>query len=104
VQVEGVNDVREAVFQHFQHHFVSSFEPRPCISNSPFKYLSSLEGVELIKPFTMEEIIHTVWDCDSFNSLGADGVDVGFVKEFWDILKEDLCRFFNGFNLKSQVN
>jgi hypothetical protein len=46
VKAEGVNNIRESVFQHFQHHF-ASFEPRLGISNFPFKSLTAMKGVEL---------------------------------------------------------
>ena len=39
-----------------------------------------------------------MWDCDSFKSPGPDGINVGFVKDFWDILKENLGHFFNEFH------
>jgi len=51
VQVEGVNDIREAVFLHFQNHFKEGDELCPGMSNLPFKSFSVLEGVNLIKPF-----------------------------------------------------
>lgn len=103
VQVEGVNDVRDAVFHHFQQHFASSSEPRPGISNLLFKSLTMLDEVELIKPFTMEEIKHAVWECDSFKSPGRDGINVGFVKDFWNILKEDHGCFFNEFHRNGKL-
>lgn len=57
----------------------------------------------MIKSFTMEEIKHAVWECDSFKSPGLDDINVGFVKDFWDILKEDLGCFFNEFHRNGKL-
>jgi len=35
-----------------------------------------------------------VWDCDNFKCPGPDGICFGFIKDFWDILKVDVLRFF----------
>jgi len=81
-QMEGVNEVQGGVFQHFQSHFRSTFVERPCISNLPFKVISVVEGVDLIRHFSLEEFKQVVWDCDIFKSLGLDDINIGFVKDF----------------------
>ncbi|PNY13834.1 cysteine-rich receptor-like protein kinase [Trifolium pratense] len=66
---------------------------RPGIDNLQFQSLSSSEAYELEKPFTEEEVKQSVWDCESFKSLGPDGVNFGFVKDFWPEIKGDFMRF-----------
>jgi hypothetical protein len=39
-----------------------------------------------------------VWECDSFKSLGPDGVNFGFIKEFLLILKDDIMWFVSEFH------
>lgn len=34
-----------------------------------------------------------VWDCDSFKCPGPDGVNFGFIKQFWVDMKEDIMHF-----------
>jgi hypothetical protein len=89
--VEGVHSIQSVVFNHFKNHFKAPSVGRPGVGNLPFKTLSMQEGGGRIKPFTVEEVKAAVWDCDSFKSPGPDGVNFGFIKEFWHVLKED-CR------------
>jgi len=91
--VEGVQPIRNAVFPHFSNHFKSRNVRRPNVGNLPFKTLSLQDGGGLVKPFTVYEVKAAVWDCESFKSPGPDGVNFGFIKEFWHVLKEDLMRF-----------
>jgi len=89
--------VRQAVFQHFHNHFKRIPQARPDIGGLVFKTLSATDGAELIKPFPLEEIKAAVWDCDSFKCPGPDGINLGFFKDFWEILKIDLLNFFAEF-------
>ena len=54
--------------------------------------------MSLIGQFSEDEIKQTVWNCDSFKSPSPDGINLGFIKDFWELLKEDLLRFFNDFH------
>jgi len=68
-----------------------------------FRSLSVCEGVDLIKPFTLEEVKTAVWDCDSFKSPGPDGISFGFLKDFWDMLKNDVIRFLVKFHRNGKL-
>jgi len=57
----------------------------------------------LIKPFSVEEVHALVWDYDSFKSPGPDGVNFGFIKEFWQVLKDDIMRFFTEFHRNGKL-
>jgi len=35
-----------------------------------------------------------VWDCDNYKSPGPNGINFGFIKDFWGILKMILCVSF----------
>jgi len=41
----------------------------------------------------MEELKIAVWDCESYKCPGSDGVNFGFIKDFWLDMKEDLMHF-----------
>jgi len=82
VQVEGVDNVREAVFNHFSNHFQSDVVERPSPMHLNFCMLSYRDGAAFVKPFSMEELKVAVWDCDSFKCSGPDGVNFGFIKDF----------------------
>lgn len=44
-----------------------------------------------------------MWGCDSYKSLGPAGVSFDFIKDFWDILKEDLLRFMVEFHRQGKL-
>lgn len=90
VQVEGVEGVWSAVFQHFKNHFKIALTFRLGMGNLSFKFISEVEGLDLIKPFSSEEIKETMWDYDNFKNPESDGINLGFIKNFWDILKVEL--------------
>ena len=87
VQIEGVQNVRNAVFSHFSSHFKNRHEQRPSMEGLNFRKLSGREEAALLKPFSIEEVRAAVWECDNFKCPGPDRVNLGFIKDFWDILK-----------------
>ena len=93
VSVEGVHNVRAAVFSHFPTHFKSIGAGQSGVEGLHFRKLSWVEAGNLTKPFTREEVKQAVWDCDSYKSSGPDGVRFGFIKELWDLLQDDFLRF-----------
>jgi hypothetical protein len=44
-----------------------------------------------------------VWDCDSFKSLGSDGISFGFIKQFWTDMKDDFMRFLTEFHRNGKL-
>lgn len=44
-----------------------------------------------------------MWDCDNFKSIGLDGINFGFVKEFWPEIKNDLIRFISEFHRNGKL-
>jgi hypothetical protein len=61
------------------------------------------EGGSLIRPFSEGEVKEAIWDCDSFKSPGPDGVNFGFIKEFWTELKDDVMRFVSEFHRNGKL-
>jgi len=93
--VEGVKGVSGAVFDHFRNHFKSLVDFRPSVDDLAFKVISIEEGSSLTNLFSEEEVKCAIWDCDSFKISGPDGVNLGFFKDFWEVLKGDLMHFFH---------
>jgi len=98
VTVDGVHDIRASVFNHFFSHLKSIGAAMPGIEGLRFRQLSYAEAGNLTKPFSLEEVMQAVWDCDSFKSSGPDGINFGFIKQFWELLKEDFMRFLTEFH------
>jgi len=103
VQVEGVSNVREAVFTHFEDHFKEVNINRPRATYLNFRTLSYREGAVLVKSFCSEVVKAKAWDCDSFKCPGPNGVNFGFIKDFWDGMKDDILRFVTDFHRNSKL-
>ena len=93
IVVEGLTNVRQAVFSHFQNHFQAQDCIRPTVDDLQFRRLSFANGSTLTCLFQEDEVKAAVWDCDSYKSPGRDGIPLGFIKDFWPKLKNDLMRF-----------
>jgi len=102
--VEGVQPIRNAVFTHFKEHFAAQNISRPGAENLLFKQLTFAEGRSLILPFTELEVKNAVWDCDSFKSPGPDGVNLDFIKDFWEDIKGDVMRFISEFHRNGKLS
>ncbi|GAU42656.1 hypothetical protein TSUD_398610 [Trifolium subterraneum] len=103
VALEGVSSIRQAVFSHFASHFKNSNVGRPGVDNLQFKRLDHSESSSLTKPFTENEVKSAVWDCDSYKSPGPDGINFGFIKDFWDDLRGDVMRFISDFHRNGKL-
>ncbi|GAU35629.1 hypothetical protein TSUD_30470, partial [Trifolium subterraneum] len=98
VILEGVTPIRQAVFLHFASHFKAMNVERPGVENLRFKRLPQLESSSLTKPFSEEEVKSAMWDCDSYKSPVPDGINFGFIKDFWAELRGDVMRFISEFH------
>ncbi|GAU33774.1 hypothetical protein TSUD_393360 [Trifolium subterraneum] len=104
ITLEGVQPIRQAVFSHFASHFKASTMDRPGVENLLFRQLTPSEGGSLVKPFSLEEVKIAVWDCDSYKSPGPDGVNFGFIKDFWPELQVDIMRFMVEFHRNGRLS
>jgi len=102
--VEGVSEVRAAVFSYFQNHYQAHEINRPRVDDMIFRRLSVLEGNTLIYPFNETEVKAVVWDCDGYKSLGPNGIMMGFIKDFWPELKGDIMRFVLEFHRNGRLS
>lgn len=69
-RVEGVSNVCTAIFSHFVAHFKAGNVDRPLVDDLHFHTILPMDGVNLIKDFSLEEGKVAVWDCDSFKNSG----------------------------------
>jgi hypothetical protein len=104
VTTEGVHPIRQAVVTHFASHFKASNVVRPGVENLQFRRLNSLEGGSLTKPFPSEEVKAVVWDYDNFKSSGLDGINFGFIKDFWLELQPDIMQFVTKFHRNGKLS
>ncbi|KAE8682024.1 Serine/threonine-protein kinase CTR1 [Hibiscus syriacus] len=57
------------------------------------------QSLLLEKEFLEEEIWETIKSCERNKAPGSDGLNMGFLKRFWSILKVDILKFFHNFYL-----
>lgn len=103
VLIEGVENVRRAVFSHFSSHFQSCNAERPNIKSLQRPSFSYREGASLVKLFSMEEVKAAVWDCDNYKCSSPDDITFGFIKDFWEILRDNVMQFFVEFNRNGRL-
>jgi len=102
--VEGMERIRGLIFNHFSSHFRFVAGKRPSIENLNFNMLNVGQCGELTKHFSVEEVKQAVWDCDSYKSPGPDGVNIGFVKDFWPELRDDFMRVISDFHRNGKLS
>jgi len=100
---KAYNHTKCCFFSHFKEHFAAQDVIRPGVENLLLKNLSYAEGSGLIKPFSEGGVKAAVWDCDSFKSPSPDGVNFGFIKEFWEDIKGDVMRFISDFHRNGKL-
>lgn len=81
VNLEGVHNIREAIFDHFSNHFKVQGVSRFDVSRLNFRKLSNAAVCNLTRPFLLEEVKQAVWDCDDYKSPGSDGISFDFIKK-----------------------
>jgi hypothetical protein len=104
VLVEGVQNIRSTVFAHFSQHYRAVEGDRPSVAGMNFQKLSYSQAGSLVRPFSLEEVKQAVWDCASFKSPGPDGINFGFIKDFWQELKDDFMRFLVEFHRNGKLS
>jgi hypothetical protein len=62
VVIEGVQNNRTTVYNHFSSHFQATGEERPSVYGLPFRQLSFGEAGNLTRPFSIEEVKQAIWD------------------------------------------
>jgi len=101
--VEGVNSVREAVYNYFLTHFMAPEVVRPSVEGMEFCNIDQSDCVNLVRPFTIDEVKTAVWDSDRYKSPRPDGVNFGFIKDFWLEICGDVMRFIGDFHRNGRL-
>lgn len=78
---------------------MESTDDRPNLDGVEFKSISLQDNSHLVAPFEEEEEVKAaVWEFGNTKSLGPDGLDFKFIKEFRDIMKMDVMPFLGEFH------
>lgn len=80
-------NIQQAILQHYETLLKEEEEWRPLIGSDGFSKISDVTTVNLIRPFTEEEIRNVVFSMDPNKSPGPDGFSLGFYQQFWEVVK-----------------
>ena len=90
--------VKEEIRSFFNKNFSEPDQCRPVLNGVRFKSIDQIQNDLLVGSFNADEIRAAVWDCGSEKSLGPDGLNFKFIKQFWEVLKPDFSRFIHEFH------
>ncbi|PNX83760.1 cysteine-rich receptor-like protein kinase, partial [Trifolium pratense] len=93
----------DAIFEHFKTQFHAKRGNRPVPERFNFKRIEAEVNAALIDVFSEEEVRNAVWDCESLENPGPDGVNFEFVKEFWEDIKVDFLRVMTEFHTNGRL-
>jgi hypothetical protein len=96
--IEGVAAIKSETVRFFSSHFAAAEGVRPTLNGVQFTLLSGADNEILIAPFNMEEIEAVVKESDGNKSLGPDGFNFAFIKEFWSLMKGEVRILFDQFH------
>nr|KAJ0194711.1 hypothetical protein LSAT_V11C700378140 [Lactuca sativa] len=65
---------------------------RPKIINDNFKKISEEDRDMLEASLSLDEVKNAIWSCGSHKAPRPDGFTFKFLKEFWDVLKDDIFK------------
>lgn len=92
-----IEGVKEEVKNHFQNFYSENDVCRPVLDGIHFSQISKSDNAELVAPFLEEEIKEAVWSCKGDKSPGPDGFNFNFYKQFWGLVKVEVCAFVQEF-------
>lgn len=102
-RVEGVEEVKREVKNHFEAFFKESDFRRAIPEGLDFYSLDEIDSAWLERPFLEEEVKMAAWDCDGSKSPGPDGYTLEFFQFFWETVKRDVMKFVENFHDKARL-
>ena len=91
-------EVRLKVVNYFTNHFADNRWEQPKLDGVNFSTLEGEDNNLLLAPFSIMEIEVVVKDSDGNKSLGPNGFNFAFVKEFWYLMKDEVRIMFDEFH------
>lgn len=95
---EEVQEVKQGISNHFKTQFRKSSSACLSMENDFIdKKVSEANNLMLIAPFSVEEVVEALENCDGSKSPGPDGFNFRFLQEFWEIYKNDIMNMLAEF-------
>ncbi|KAJ0928854.1 putative RNA-directed DNA polymerase [Helianthus annuus] len=98
------NVIKLEAQKFFEAKFKETRPTRPAFVCPSLNKLLEVDAINLIRPFTFLEIKEAIWECASDKAPGPDDYNFGFIKHFWNVLKDDFLNFFEKFHLDGKIS
>ncbi|GKV32053.1 hypothetical protein SLEP1_g40686 [Rubroshorea leprosula] len=95
--------MKEEISSFFKHLYKEEKQERPRFEGAVFKKISQDDNETLIGPFSKKEIKEAIRNCDSSKAPSLDGFNFKFVKDQWEVIKEDVVEFLQEFQENSKL-
>lgn len=95
--VEGNKELGREASNHFARMYEEEFNWRPSLDGINFCSLDESSRLSLEGCFSEDEIFEDLRACKKDKASGPDGFNMGFLQEFWDVVK-DIVDLFNKFH------
>lgn len=96
--IEDVGRIKAEVSSHFKWRFNGDIWQRPALDGIHFNRILGDQCNMLTADFSLLEIEAAVWNYDNNKSPGLDRFNFMFIKKFWSLLRDDVCKLFAEFH------
>ncbi|KAH1237298.1 hypothetical protein GmHk_08G022286 [Glycine max] len=83
IWVQQPKMVKDEAVKFFVRRFTKENFSRPTLDGVHFNRITHSQWEEMTAPFSDQELKEAVWSCGGEKSLGLDGFNFNFIKEFW---------------------
>ncbi|KAK2652607.1 hypothetical protein Ddye_012463 [Dipteronia dyeriana] len=95
--------VKNGVFSFLNNYFKKGRQLRPAINGISVKQISDQNNLSLEAAFSSEEVWVALNNCDGNKASGPDGFNLNFIKNNWEIIKDDFINFLHEFSSNGAV-
>lgn len=95
--------IKEEAIRFFSKKFREMRTVRPPFSNPNIKHLSRVDSAFLETDFSIEEIKNAIWNYENEKAPGPDVFTLKFIKNYWDLMKDDIMRFVKYFENSGSI-
>lgn len=103
VWIEQPDEIKSCFRNYFANKFKHFEGAQFSLNHSAVKSLSSTDAEFLDSQFSLQEIKDAVWCCGGDKAPGPDGFSFEFVKQHWDVLKNDVINMVHEFYEKAHI-
>lgn len=90
--------IKQEAQAHFARRFCEPIKRRPTFKCDGINRLQDEDRDKLVEPFTREEVLNAIKECDGSRAPGPDGFNFNFIKRFWTLLEKDFMDLMHQFH------